>query len=489
MQYDNVIIGAGVSGMTTAILLARQGRKTALVEAARQIAPTIRGFRRKNIYFDTGFHYASLLDNGGALATLLDYLGLMPYLTRVPLQPNTHDKFYCVRSGADVTLPRNLEGLKGLLKEMYSAEEAAINEYLDEIGVFLKALNSNIFGTVENCVHFSKHNGSTLSDYLTKNFSDPVLKTLLSVHGLLYGSLPEETALGFHAMVAGGYYSTGRQLVDGGKALTEAYEETLSRNGVELYTDRKVEKIDLDSSGKVREVMFAEGGGVECNNCIYSANLRELTGLLPEGSFRPVYRQRLRDLQESGSALIIYCVETDSNDTSDTFSNLMMVHNTFPDMGRLNADVSERPVFISRSYPEKGKGGLSIICPCPFEAVSRWEDSRPGQRHPDYRQWKLENAGKIVAAVEKHVHSLSGRLRIIDVGSPLTFRDYMNAPDGCLYGVKHRFDEMPFLPRTKIKGLYLTGQAVVSPGIMGAVLAGFLCARAMTGKDYGKELQ
>jgi heterodisulfide reductase subunit A-like polyferredoxin len=41
MKHDTIVIGAGVSGLTTAILLAQDGRKVALLEKSRAIAPTI----------------------------------------------------------------------------------------------------------------------------------------------------------------------------------------------------------------------------------------------------------------------------------------------------------------------------------------------------------------------------------------------------------------------------------------------------------------
>ena len=83
---------------------------------------------------------------------------------------------------------------------------------------------------------------------------------------------------------------------------------------------------------------------------------------------------------------------------------------------------------------------------------------------------------------------LLGELDIIEVATPLTFRDYTNAPHGGLYGAKHRLSDMPLLPRTRIKGLYLSGQATLATGIMGAMLSGFQSAASITGEDYRKTM-
>ena len=51
MNYDYVVIGGGVSGMTTALILAKQGCRVALVEQSKKIAPTIRGFHERWPFF------------------------------------------------------------------------------------------------------------------------------------------------------------------------------------------------------------------------------------------------------------------------------------------------------------------------------------------------------------------------------------------------------------------------------------------------------
>jgi all-trans-retinol 13,14-reductase len=73
-----------------------------------------------------------------------------------------------------------------------------------------------------------------------------------------------------------------------------------------------------------------------------------------------------------------------------------------------------------------------------------------------------------------------GPFELLDVATPLTFQDRLNSPEGGLYGVKHRLADMPLLPRTAMKGLYLSGQAVVAPGVLGALCAAFLTESCIT---------
>jgi phytoene dehydrogenase-like protein len=50
MKYDYIVIGGGVSGMTSALILAIQGYSVALVEKSKQLAPTIRVLQKRSLF-------------------------------------------------------------------------------------------------------------------------------------------------------------------------------------------------------------------------------------------------------------------------------------------------------------------------------------------------------------------------------------------------------------------------------------------------------
>jgi phytoene dehydrogenase-like protein len=64
------------------------------------------------------------------------------------------------------------------------------------------------------------------------------------------------------------------------------------------------------------------------------------------------------------------------------------------------------------------------------------------------------------------------KVDFVDMASPQTMKRYVNYYGG--YGVMHRIDTANVLPITKIPGLFTIGQAVVSPGFIGAMISAFL---------------
>ena len=488
MKHDTIVIGAGVSGLTTAILLAQDGRKVALLEKSQAIAPTIRGFFRGDIYFDTGFHYAGMFGPDEPLARLCERLGILSHITIGRDKNTVGDRFYCTNPEFKFDFKLKLQSLMQQLAESFPDEEEAITQFLQNIKCFLDTINDDLFRVVMDPTSIFQSAHLSLKQYLQENFRSPVLQTLLSSHALLYGSMPEETSLLYHSMVAGAYYDQSWQVVNGGYAITKAFEKELQKYDIDIYTNCTVDHIIINNDRTV-EAVGLEGGEVAgCNNCVFTAHPRMLTNMLPKGSLRPVYHGRLQSLEDTSSAVVLYCVSEKAN-VDANFHNMILAHKLFPDMYNPEDGFDDCPMFITRSLSDGYVGGISIICPWRFEDVSQWDSSRTGQRPVAYCEWKKRVADTIVSVVMQYYNDVIGDLRIIDVATPLTFRDYMNAPCGCLYGAKHKIDDMPFMSRTRIKGLYLSGQAIVSAGLMGSMLAGFLSAAAITGEDYRETMR
>ena len=76
-----------------------------------------------------------------------------------------------------------------------------------------------------------------------------------------------------------------------------------------------------------------------------------------------------------------------------------------------------------------------------------------------------------------------------ELSTPLSTRWFRQSGHGEIYGLDHdvqRLKQDWLHPITPVKGLYLTGQDVVSAGVAGALMGGFLTTAAMLGRDAVK---
>jgi len=482
MKYDFVVIGAGVSGMTASLVLAKNGFRTALVERSSKIAPLIRGFIRKNIYFDTGFHYAGGLHPGGPLDIFFKYLGIADHVTPLPLDADGFDVFRFQAQGREFGFPVGFERFKVKLCNEFPNDVEAIDSYLGAIkkgAASLPYLNLDEEPGFQHMMRFA--NDRTLKDFLDGATENLLLKNILSLHSILHGVAPSEVSLAYHSSIVGPYYESAYGVGGGGAELVNAFEIELKNLGVDLYCGQGADRIVFSSGGKVKGVRLTGGETVECGGCISTVHPHFLPLLLPEELFRRSFFKRIRALTNTPSAHILYC-GCDSMIPALDNSNILLCGKLHELDGLLDQGaLEERPVYIAPAKPVREgrlKSGFVAICPAQAGETVRWNDSFSGKRPEDYETFKSEIAERLLCRINNELPGVNGSIEVLDSATPLTIRDYANNPDGNLYGVKHRVGQYAPMPVTKAEGLFLAGQSIVAPGILGAMTSSFIvCGR------------
>jgi all-trans-retinol 13,14-reductase len=69
-----VIIGSGLGGLSTAVILAKNGYEVTVLEQGSQIGGCLQCFVRRGAKFETGMHFIGSADAGQTLDSLMKYL-------------------------------------------------------------------------------------------------------------------------------------------------------------------------------------------------------------------------------------------------------------------------------------------------------------------------------------------------------------------------------------------------------------------------------
>jgi all-trans-retinol 13,14-reductase len=471
-KYDTLVIGGGISGIVCALLDARKGEKVAIVEQSDTLSPTLNGFFRRGIYLDSGFHYAGSIGNDGLLQYLLNELGIAGSLKDAIHILDSFDHVRIMKPSFDFLFPQGWESLEQTLSRTFPADTQGIKLFLTKVRTLSQqGRDTLVQNSPQNLEAFFAGDGCSVKEAIEKCTSNPVLGSLLSCHGVLYGSTIKETSMLFHSQIVGSYYESACFIEGGGRTIVDVLTKKLSESNVDIICGQKVCRICLDEQKTFASVEFQSGNKLSAGKCICTTHPKMLLEMMPPKAFSPAYRHRIEGLEETASAVVLFGKSSSSSfrgnlilaEEPDSFSD-------WPDM-----PVEERPLFVS-CPGKKASSGISIICPATLADVPGKTD----KKSDEYKNWKKMTAQRLIQRLSDCAGDLISQFELLDVATPLTFRDRLCSPKGGLYGIKHRLNDMPLLPRTSVKGLYLSGQAIVAPGLLGAMCSSFLTERFMS---------
>ena len=94
----------------------------------------------------------------------------------------------------------------------------------------------------------------------------------------------------------------------------------------------------------------------------------------------------------------------------------------------------------------------------------------------DYKQ---ERTGAIKERIFKVFPNYRDNFKVVDTASVLTFRDYLNSPDGSAYGIKQKVGQYNLLGKLPLRNLFAAGQSSLLPGIIGSMMSSFIVGRSI----------
>ena len=71
-----IVIGSGLGGLSTGVILAKNGYEVTILEQAKQIGGCLQCFQRNGVKFETGMHFVGSLDDGEVLSNYFNFLGI-----------------------------------------------------------------------------------------------------------------------------------------------------------------------------------------------------------------------------------------------------------------------------------------------------------------------------------------------------------------------------------------------------------------------------
>lgn len=258
---------------------------------------------------------------------------------------------------------------------------------------------------------------------------------------------------------------------------------------MELYGDHAVESV-LVTDGAVSGVAIDGIGEISCEQVIYTGHPASLIDRVPGQVFRPAYRKRLLGLKNSLSMFGVFGRSERPLETLKGPLNYFLLpgqNDVLPDYSR--APYDKRPMMmtstrtLSQESLQQDPNGIILLRLGYWQDVQEFADSNPGNRPDSYHNYKAEIGSEMIRTAEKKWGDLCGTIQPLAVGTPLTFRDELSAPQGCAYGAMHCLDQFNPDVRTRLPGLYLAGQSTLMTGVVGSSISGLVAAGEIVGLE------
>jgi all-trans-retinol 13,14-reductase len=504
-QYDAIVIGSGIGGLTTAALLSELGKKVCVLEQHYTAGGYTHSYERNGYEWDVGVHYIGDVGTRTRSRRMFDFLS-DGKLEWAPMAAE-YDRFYIGDKVFNAVAGK--QEFRDNLVRFFPKEESAIDSYMALLDKASKALSTYSMGRVLKPWQRSiaapvlkwktpdilfRNTYEVLSE-LTKN--QDLIAVLCGQWGDM-GLPPKQSAFMVHAMIArhylhGGYYPTG-----GSWRIAESIIPKIQKTGGEVFTYARVKQI-LVEGGKVRGVEMQDGHRIYCPSVVSSAGIgNTFSGLLPpEVVSKSGYDRQLKKVQPSIAHLGVYIglketaeelqlpktnfwiyPDNDYDSAVDKFiedkdAPFPVVYISFPS--------AKDPDYLNR-HP--GTATIEIVAPAPYKWFEQWQGSTWGKRGDDYDALKDELGERLMNHMYDKLPQLKGKVDYYEVSTPMTTDWFAGYQQGELYGLNHtaeRLQQEWLGPRTRIPGLWLTGQDVLTCGVTGAMMAGMLTTMAMIG--------
>jgi len=503
--YDALVIGSGMGGLTTAALLSELGWKVCVLEQHYTAGGYTHSYERNGYEWDVGVHYIGDVGTRTRTRRLFDFLtgGKLKWAPMDEEYDRFYigDKVYSARAGK--------QEFRDNLVRQFPDETVAIDRYLALLAQVGGALS--MFGMGRALKLWQRKIAAPYLRWKTPEFmfrkTYDVLSELTTNQDLIavicgqwgdMGLPPKQSAFMVHSMIARHYLYGGFYPVGGSWRIADTIIPGIRAAGGEVFTYANVARIRV-VDGQVCGVEMADGHTVDCPIVISSAGVDNTFSHLLDNDVAQAfgYTSLLAKVRASVGHLCLYIGLKETADALQLPKTNFWIypHNDYDRAlaDFLESDDAEFPVvyvsFPSAKDPDylnrhPGTATIEIVAPAPYAPFKKWRGTTWGKRGADYEAYKAALSERLLRHLYDKLPQLEGKIDYFELSTPLSTEWFSAYKHGELYGLDHTPERMQqdwLTPQTKIGGLWLTGQDVLTCGVTGAMMSGLLTVTALVG--------
>jgi all-trans-retinol 13,14-reductase len=504
-QWDAIVIGSGIGGLSVAATLAKlAGKRVLVLEQHYTAGGFTHTFRRPGYEWDVGVHYI-----GDVSEPHRSSRRIFDFLTDGELEwadmGDVYDRIILGDRAYDYV--KGLEAFRAQMHEYFPSEKDAINRYLEK--VLATAKKGQLFYAEKAVPPFaSKLFGGMMRRGALKEATRTTREVLEEITqnqeliGVLtgqfgdYGLVPAESSFFMHSMVTSHYFRGAAYPRGGSGRIAQTILPVIESAGGEVVTNAEVDQVLFDDE-RVVGVKLVDGRELRAPTVISDAGaINTFSRLVPEDIARDSgFPAKIEEVGASVAHLNLYLgLQGTTEELGLQKTNLWVYpdHRHEENFRRFQEDINAPFPVVYLSFPSAkdpdfqqrypGRSTVEAITLGPYEPFRAWESTSWKKRGAEYDDLKASLTERLLQTLYKHAPGTRGKVEVAELSTPLTTRNFAAHSKGEIYGLAHnrrRFEQRWLRPRTPIDGLFLTGADVCSAGVVGAMMGGMLCSSAV----------
>lgn len=477
-DYDVIVIGSGLGGLSCAAAFARQGFAPLVIEQHDKPGGFATAFARPGGFvFDVSLHSTAAGERNG----VRNLIGGFPEITDVEfvLHPTV---LRAIFPEHDITVPqRDPNGFASMLGGLFPDEREGIEALFGDMRGLTEEVGriSRAGGQVDmsrfpvDFPYLFRLNNKTWGEMMDARLRDPKLKAIISSQWGYYGLPPSRLSCFYYAMPfmsylsAGGCYPKGRS-----QDISNAFARYATEHGGKVLLNTKVDRI-LVKDGAATGVATADGTEYTSRAVVSNADpFATFTRMIADQSALAEYEANWDRYSVSLSCFQVFLgLKRDLvGELGITDSEVFVDPGYDPEESYARAragDVEHAGIGIAlydaiyRGYSPPGKNTINILSLQGYGPWERFEADYFAGRKAAYYAEKKRMADLLIQQAEQVLlPGLSDAIEVMDAATPLTNVRYTGHHRGAIYGWDQTVNNSGSTRvghTTPIKNLYLAG--------------------------------
>jgi phytoene dehydrogenase-like protein len=449
-QYDVVVIGSGLAGMTSANILGRAGHRVLLLEQHYKLGGLATWFLRPGGHvFDISLHGFP----HGMVKSCRRYWSRDIADRIVQLKNIRFDN-----PQFSLTTTFNREDFTRLLTADFGIKPETVSEFFD----------------TARGMNFYDDQTTTTRQLFDRFFPgrDDVVRLLMEPITYANGSTLEDPAITY-GIVFSNFMSKGVFIYEGGtEDLVARMKKELQSNGVDIRINCGVDRIHV-SDGKVSSVE-THGRRIGCRAVVSNANLRTtVLKMIGAENLDRDFVDQARAVRLNNSSTQVYMALKPGEEIDESSGDLFFTSTAdeFRTDLLLSRDITSRTFsfYYPRTRPEK-KERYAIVS----STNANWSDWSD-LNEEDYTASKAELVETTIDALEKYIPGIRNKIDRAEAATPRTFNHYTQHEMGASFGTKFEGLAVSRSLPQQVGGMYHAGSVgIIMSGWLGAINYGVI---------------